>query len=91
MQVPKLKAGDYQEINYPILWGGRLARPGLGADFPVHPTRKIVCFFIWKSPVLPMLSAGLTVEQIAEALELSVEEVRQARQQQSSDSASSSE
>jgi predicted transposase/invertase (TIGR01784 family) len=41
--------------------------------------------------VLPMLSAGLTVEQIAEALELSVEEVSQAIQQQSSDSASSSE
>ncbi|BAY07319.1 hypothetical protein NIES2098_04340 [Calothrix sp. NIES-2098] len=41
--------------------------------------------------VLPMLTAGLTVEQIAEALELSVEEVRQAVQQQSSDSGRSSE
>jgi predicted transposase YdaD len=41
--------------------------------------------------VLPMLDAGLTVEQIAEALELSLEEVRQAVQQQSSDSSRSSE
>ncbi|MDZ8052319.1 MAG: Rpn family recombination-promoting nuclease/putative transposase [Aulosira sp. ZfuVER01] len=40
--------------------------------------------------VLPMLTAGLTVEQIADALELSVEEVRQAVQQQSSDSGISS-
>ncbi|BAY21776.1 hypothetical protein NIES2100_15330 [Calothrix sp. NIES-2100] len=41
--------------------------------------------------VLPMLSAGLTVEQIAAALELSVEEVRHAVQQQSSNSDSSRE
>ncbi|PHM07679.1 hypothetical protein CK516_25515 [Nostoc sp. 'Peltigera malacea cyanobiont' DB3992] len=27
---------DYQEINYPILWGGHLVRP----------TRKVGCFFI---------------------------------------------
>ncbi|MBE9201015.1 MULTISPECIES: Rpn family recombination-promoting nuclease/putative transposase [unclassified Nodularia (in: cyanobacteria)] len=32
--------------------------------------------------VPPMLAAGLTVEQIAEALDLSVEDVRQATQQQ---------
>jgi predicted transposase/invertase (TIGR01784 family) len=37
--------------------------------------------------VVPMLTAGLTLEQIAEALELSLEEVRQAVQQQSPDSA----
>lgn len=32
--------------------------------------------------VSEMLAAGLTVEQVAEALDLSVEEVRQARQSQ---------
>lgn len=35
-----------------------------------------------------MLAAGLTLEQVAQALDLSVEEVRQATQQQSSDSQS---
>jgi predicted transposase YdaD len=38
-----------------------------------------------------MFAAGLTVKQIAEALDLSVEEARQAVQQQSSDSSSSNE
>ncbi|WP_414527567.1 hypothetical protein [Nodularia chucula] len=35
--------------------------------------------------VPPMLAAGLTVEQIAEALELSVEDVRQATQKPDND------
>ncbi|MBD2196647.1 MULTISPECIES: Rpn family recombination-promoting nuclease/putative transposase [Calothrix] len=39
--------------------------------------------------IIPMLSAGLTVEQIAQALELSVEEVSQIVQQQASNSTSS--
>lgn len=33
--------------------------------------------------VIPMLAAGLSVKQIAEALDLSIEEVQQAAQQQS--------
>lgn len=41
--------------------------------------------------VLPMLTAGLTVEQIAQALELSAEEVSQIVQQQASNSTSSKE
>ncbi|MBD2167043.1 Rpn family recombination-promoting nuclease/putative transposase [Calothrix membranacea FACHB-236] len=41
--------------------------------------------------VLPMLTAGLTVEQIAQALELSTEEVSQIVQQQASNSSSSEE
>ncbi|BAY88420.1 MULTISPECIES: Rpn family recombination-promoting nuclease/putative transposase [unclassified Tolypothrix] len=41
--------------------------------------------------VLPMLTAGLTVEQIAQALELSAEEVSQIVQQQASNSSSNEE
>ncbi len=39
---------DYQEINYPILWGEPESPPQALGGRDAHPTRKIVCFFIWK-------------------------------------------
>ncbi|MDZ8064167.1 MAG: hypothetical protein RMY64_00800 [Nostoc sp. DedQUE08] len=47
----KLEFRDYQEINYPILWGGRLARPRLGADKMSTPQEKLYVF-LFGSPLL---------------------------------------
>ncbi|BAZ52457.1 hypothetical protein NIES4103_51180 [Nostoc sp. NIES-4103] len=35
---------DYQEINYSILWGGRLARPLLGENKMSTPQEKFYVF-----------------------------------------------
>ncbi|NWF60400.1 MAG: hypothetical protein HXY43_14340 [Fischerella sp.] len=35
---------DYQEINYPFLWSGRLARPWLWADRMSTPQEKLYVF-----------------------------------------------
>ncbi|MEH2142581.1 hypothetical protein [Nostoc sp.] len=49
---------DYQEINYPILWGGRLARPRLGADKMSTPQEKLYVF-LFGSPLLDLLQKSL--------------------------------
>jgi hypothetical protein len=40
---------DFQQINYPILWGGRLARPCIWALMLPTPQEVVEYFFIWKS------------------------------------------
>jgi len=41
---------DYQEINYPILWGEPESPPQALGGRDAHPTRKIVCFFYLEVP-----------------------------------------
>ncbi|BAY76117.1 hypothetical protein NIES25_25660 [Nostoc linckia NIES-25] len=41
---------DYQEINYPILWGGHLVRPCLRAGETPTPQEKLYVF-LFGSPL----------------------------------------
>ncbi|MEH2325192.1 MAG: hypothetical protein V7K32_16855 [Nostoc sp.] len=41
--------GDFQQINYPILWGGHLARLCIWALMLPTPQEVVEYFFIWKS------------------------------------------
>ena len=51
MQSDLPQARELQEINYPILWGGHLARPVYRAGETPTPQELIGYFFIWKSPI----------------------------------------
>ncbi|MBD2611877.1 hypothetical protein H6G94_11410 [Nostoc punctiforme FACHB-252] len=37
---------DYQEINYPVLWGGHLVRPFLRAGETPTPQEKLYIFYL---------------------------------------------
>ncbi|MHC5825762.1 MAG: response regulator, partial [Nostoc sp.] len=47
--LKEIPVRDFQQINYPILWGGHLARLGIGAGETPTPQEVVEYFFIWKS------------------------------------------
>ena len=48
--MPRLR--DFQQINYPILWGGHLVRPWLRAGETPTPQEVVEYFFIWSSLIV---------------------------------------
>ncbi len=48
----KIAVRDFQEINYPILWGGHLARLWLLGGRDAHPTINSWIFFYLEVPNL---------------------------------------
>ncbi|MEH1768881.1 MAG: hypothetical protein V7L27_05695 [Nostoc sp.] len=60
---PAIALRELQEINYPILWGGHLARHLDWAGETPTPQELIEYFFIWKS--LTWIDAQVRSEAIA--------------------------
>ncbi|MEH1939295.1 MAG: hypothetical protein V7L01_03630 [Nostoc sp.] len=53
----QLEMRDYQEINYPMLWGGHLVRPCLRAGETPTPQEKLNVFYL-EIPDKPSIISG---------------------------------
>ncbi|MEA5625994.1 hypothetical protein [Nostoc sp. UHCC 0251] len=60
---------DYQEINYPILWGGHLVRPCLRAGVSPTPQEKLNVFYL-EIPDEPSIISGEMITNVYDGLRL---------------------